>query len=288
MEKKLVLVYPTFPSGLFTCVSPGLLAVAAHTNGHNSNVTTRIWDERLDGEFEPAEIEGALVGISAMTAQVPRAKRIAERAKEGGAYGVVFGGIHPTVRPEEFRQYGAVVRGEIEGGSFVRALSDYEAGRPLEQEYFTPHGPLDNLPLAKSELYDYAAQVRNNMVSDARGCPMGCSYCSIHIISGRKIRHRPIDEVICELNARRLLEGNPDLEVTFTNDAFGFMPQDRALLEAVKKELNGKDFNWLTQIGLNPLRDERFLDLVNSVGHSKLIIGVESPFRDGLVLEKKG
>lgn len=285
-EKKLVLVYPAFPSGLFASVSPGLLAVAAHATRHDPEIVTRIWDERLDGEFDPSITAGALVGITAMTAQAPRAKRIAERAKEAGAAGIVFGGIHPTVCPEEFRDYGAVVQGEIEGGSFDQVLSDYENGRPLAQEYYSPLAPLENLPLAPQALYDYAARVFDNMISDARGCPLGCSYCSIHIISGNKIRHRPINDVIAEMQARSFLDGNPNLQITFTNDAFGFKPQDRSMLERVRTELDGKAFQWLTQIGLRPLCDDGFLELVNSVGTAKLIIGVESPFRDGLSFEK--
>ncbi len=285
---RLVLVYPTFPSGLFASVSPGLLAVAAHATRHDPEIITQIWDERLDGEFDPRMAAGALVGITAMTAQAPRAKRIAERAKEAGAAGICFGGIHPTVCPEEFREYGSVVRGEIEGGSFKQLLSDYENGRPLATEYFTPPGPLQDLPLAPRKLYDYAAQTRSQMISDARGCPLECSYCSIHIVSGNKIRHRPIDDVIAELHARQLLDGNPDWEVTFTNDAFGFKPQDGRMLERVKAELDGRELTWLTQIGLRPLCNDGFLELANSTGTAKLVIGVESPFRDGLTSEKNG
>ncbi|MBN1219832.1 MAG: cobalamin-dependent protein [Anaerolineae bacterium] len=287
-EKKLFLVYPTFPSGLFASVSPGLLAVAAHAAQYNPGLMIKIWDERLDGAFEVDKVEGALVGISAMTAQVPRAKWIAARAKEAGAFGVVFGGIHPTICPEEFRLYGAVLRGEIEGGSLVQVLADYEHGRPLALEYYTPVGPLESLPLAPPECYDYAARVMDNMISDARGCPLGCSYCSIHIVSGTKIRHRPVPEIMLELKTRKLLEGNPNIQVTFTNDNFGASPQDRTLLQSVKAELKGRAFRWFVQIGLRSLTNHNFLELANSVGQSKLAVGVESPFRDGLSLEKKG
>jgi radical SAM superfamily enzyme YgiQ (UPF0313 family) len=117
---------------------------------------------------------------------------------------------------------------------------------------------------------------------------MGCSYCSIHIISGKRIRHRPTDDVIRELKTRRLLDGNPHLQVTFTNDTFGTMAQDRALLRRLKTELDGRPFAWLTQIGLGALQDEGLLELINSVGQSTLIIGVESPFREGLSTEKNG
>ncbi len=287
-EKKLVLVYPTFPSGLFACVSPGLLAVAAHAARYDPEIAVQLWDERLDGEFDPSIAMGALVGITTMTAQAPRAKRIAERAIEAGAAGIVFGGIHPTVCPEEFEHLGAVVHGEIEGGSFDQVLADYLNGRPLAQTYHTPLHSLEDLPLAPQTLYDYAERMYDQMISDARGCPFGCSYCSIHIISGNKIRHRPIDDVIAEMRARKFLDGTRDAQITFTNDAFGFKPQDRQLLERVRAELDGKPFKWLTQIGLRPLGDDSFLELVNSVGTAKLIIGVESPFRDGLASEKNG
>ncbi|MBF0120325.1 MAG: radical SAM protein [Desulfobacterales bacterium] len=97
-----------------------------------------------------------------------------------------------------------------------------------------------------------------------------------------------MEEIINELKIRKLLDGNPDLQITFTSDAFGSMPQDRILLQRVREELNGKCFKWLAQIDLASLNDESFLELINSVGDVKLIIGVESPFRDGLSLEKKG
>lgn len=287
-EKKLVLVYPQFPSGLFASVSPGLLSAAAQAHQHYPALPTTIWDERIDGEFDPSGVTGALVGITTMTAQVPRAKRIAERAREAGAYGIVFGGIHPTVLPAEFAELGSVVRGEVEGGSFAQALADYVQDRPLAHEYATPVVPLENLPLAHPHLYEYALRVPESMISDSRGCPLSCSYCSVQIVSGKKIRHRPAAQVVAELRARKLLEGDPNPQITFTGDAFGFSPQDRVLLEHVCAALDGRDFHWLAQIGLGPLNDDRFLELANSVGHAKLIIGVESPFRDGLSIEKNG
>jgi radical SAM superfamily enzyme YgiQ (UPF0313 family) len=287
-DKKLFLIYPAFPSGLFASVSPGLLAVAAHAARHNPRLSIKIWDERLDGAFKVNEVEGALVGISAMTAQVPRARRIAAQAKEAGAFGIVFGGIHPTICPEEFREYGAVLRGEIEGGSLAQVLADYEQERPLAPEYYTPVGPLENLPLAPPECYDYAAKAADNMISDARGCPLKCNYCSIHIVSGTKIRHRPVPDIMLELKTRRLLEGDPNSQISFTNDNFGASPQDKTLLQSIKAELNGRVLKWFVQIGLKSLTNPGFLELANSVGQSKLAVGVESPFRDGLSIEKNG
>ncbi|MBF0120324.1 MAG: cobalamin-dependent protein [Desulfobacterales bacterium] len=184
-EKRVFLVYPSFPSGLFPSISPALLSLAAYAAQYNPNFIVRIWDERIDGPFDPGIAKDALVCITAMTAQASRTKYIAKKVKQVGAYDVVFGGIHPTACPEEFLEYGSVVQGEIEGGSFTNVLSDYNEGRLLAKKYFTPPGSLENLLLAPDRFYEYAAKLSDNMISDGRGCPLGCSYCSIHIISGK-------------------------------------------------------------------------------------------------------
>lgn len=287
-RKKVILIYPFFPSGLFASVSPGLLSLAGHIAAFNPNLPIRIWDERLDGEYDPADVEGALVGISVMTAQAPRAKRIAERAMEAGAWGIVFGGIHPTVRPLEFYHLGSVVKGEIEGGSFSQVLSDYENGRQLAREYYAPAAPLINLPSTPSEFYEYASRGADHQVSSSRGCPLNCSYCSINIVAGNKVRHRPVEDVLAELRARGLLDGNAERQLSFTDDAFGLMPQDRTLLQGIRDGLSGTGFRWLTQLGLRSLNDDSFLALMNSVGTAKPVVGVESPFREGLGTEKRG
>src|SRR3954464_3450387 len=82
-------------------------------------------------ETEPIA-PGDVVGIGIHTSNALRGYEIGREARARGAY-VVFGGIHPTLYPEESRELGkahAVVMGD---GDVVWAtvLADCRTGTPL-------------------------------------------------------------------------------------------------------------------------------------------------------------
>lgn len=87
-----------------------LLTVAAETPpGHRVTIV----DEQVDDI--PYDGDWGLVGISCMTAAAPRASEIAGRSRARGIP-VVFGGMHPTFRPDEALEHAdAAVVGEAEG-----------------------------------------------------------------------------------------------------------------------------------------------------------------------------
>jgi radical SAM superfamily enzyme YgiQ (UPF0313 family) len=284
MSKEVILVNPEFPgSVLRPCVPAGLLTVAGHVD--KFGLPVRLHDESIMGKYVPDNVDGALVGITAMSAQVKRAKEIAIDCQEAGAHEVIFGGIHPTVRPEEMKKYGAVLKGEIEGGSLEEALIDYVNNR-LSPEYLSPLMKLENIPLAPQQAYKLSNRGQWEIVSNARGCPMGCDYCTVCLVAGRKIRARPIEEVIKEMRIRGLFTGINRL-VTFATDTFG-TKKDRVLLTDIKPEIENKEFNWLGQIGIQTFNDDNFLELASSVGTANLAVGIESPFRRKLAGVKKG
>jgi radical SAM superfamily enzyme YgiQ (UPF0313 family) len=288
-KKEVYLIYPYFIHDNYSpSLSPGLLSIAAQVERYFPSMQVTIWDERISGPFRYEKIEGALVGISAMTAQVPRAVEIAREAIKAGAYGVLFGGIHPTVCAQEMIAYGSVLRGEVENDSIKEVLTDYQLNRRLKDVYYRPVTSLDHLPLASSRYYRYALLGSEDHVSDSRGCPFSCKYCSVHITAGKKIRHRPIDEVVHELKVRGILEGNSERVLVFTNDHFGFTHHDIELLKRLRDALDSKPIQMLIQAGLTTLNDDRFLELLNSLGYIKLAIGVESPLRQELATVKEG
>jgi len=62
-------------------------------------------DETLE-PFDASQVQnGDVVGIGIHTANAHRGYQIGRAARERGAF-VVFGGIHPTLYPDEARQYG--------------------------------------------------------------------------------------------------------------------------------------------------------------------------------------
>ena len=92
----------------------------------------------VDETLEPFDLEtvssGDVVGIGIHTANAHRGYEIGRIAREKGAW-VVFGGIHPTLFPEEAREHGqahAIVRGD---GDLVwgSVIADCAAGQPKEQ-----------------------------------------------------------------------------------------------------------------------------------------------------------
>jgi radical SAM superfamily enzyme YgiQ (UPF0313 family) len=288
-NKKVILVFPRMPENNFGgSVSPGLLSIAGTVSHLHPDLEINIWDERISGDFNFDGVENALVGISCMTAQVPRAKSIAIEARHAGAACVVLGGIHPTVRPEEIIPYGTVVIGETEGGSFAQILDNYVYGRTQKKVYETPTASLDALPLAPSDLYRYADKGYDHLLSNARGCPVGCSFCSVHLVAGKKIRTRPVDDILHEMEKRGLLDGTPGVQVSFTSDNFGYSSAEWELLRRLRDRLDGKTFSWFAQIGLKTLANREFLELINSFTSVKAAVGIESSFRTELSREKSG
>src|SRR6185312_909481 len=89
-------------------------------------------DETLVPLDESDIAAGDIVGIGIHTGNAMRGYEIGRKARERGAY-VVFGGIHPSLFPEEAFELGgahSVVQGD---GDVVwtRAVADCAAGNPL-------------------------------------------------------------------------------------------------------------------------------------------------------------
>jgi len=285
MNKEVLLINPDFPDSVLRPMVPaGLLAVAGEIDKFGMPV--KLHDERIMGEFEPDNIEGTLVGITAMTSQAKRAKELAKVCKNAGAYGVLFGGIHPTVCTKEMARHGVVLKGEIEGGSLNNSLVDYKNDNVLKERYFSPLSDLNDLPLSPPHIYSVSSQGQWEIVSNARGCPMGCEYCTVSLVAGSKIRTRPTHEVIEEMETRGLFSGVEGL-VTFGTDTFG-TKKDRELLRQIGERVESRRFHWLGQVGIKTFNDESFLKLADSVGTANLAVGIESPFRKDLESVKRG
>jgi radical SAM superfamily enzyme YgiQ (UPF0313 family) len=223
-----------------------------------------------------------------MTAAVPRAIDIAREATRAGVFATVFGGIHPTVCTTEMAQYGTAIVREIEGGIWKQVLYDYIHNTKLSETYCSPLiSDLRDIPLTSKEIYAYARRWELQQISNSRGCPLNCDYCTATIVSGNRTRYRPPEQVIAELKYRGLLEGEKGLTTFFTADNFG-LPKDIEVLRQLEEVLQGKEFHSFVQVGINALFNNELLQLANRIGNTTLGIGIESPFREGLATIKNG
>jgi radical SAM superfamily enzyme YgiQ (UPF0313 family) len=195
---KVALVSPEFPfSGRVPVVPPILEYLGALTLREDPGVTLRLVDAN-QAPVAPADLDADLVGISVWTATAPWAYRYADACRAAGRR-VVLGGIHATALPDEAARHAdAVVVGEAES-CWGEVLRDARAGR-LRPRYLGVQRPLDGLPTPLDGGLEGSYRFRAFFTM--RGCPYGCTFCSVHTFFGRSIRYRPIPEVVAEIEAR--------------------------------------------------------------------------------------
>lgn len=272
MGPKLLIIAPSWDQGWWNggkvLASPLALPLLA-------GLTPPDFDVRLiDENVEPVDTNAAadLVAISCMTASAPRAYAIADAFRERGI-SVVIGGIHPTVMPDEVANHAdVVVIGEAEP-VWQTLLEDFAAGR-LKSRYGEQgvYADLAGLPRPRRELLQIQRYLTTNVVQTSRGCPNNCSFCTVSITAGRKVRFRPIKEVIEEI---RPLEGwigfvddNITIHAKRAKELF------RALIPLKRR--------WVGQADLNMARDPELMRLAVQSGCKAMFIGLESLSQENL------
>ncbi|NJN82538.1 MAG: radical SAM protein [Caldilineaceae bacterium] len=189
-------------------------------------IPVEIWDENLRDMPLDSLKEGDLVGITAMTTDVERAEEIALIAKNRGA-GVVVGGVHATLLPEHVETFAhSTMIGE---GYFTwqRLIDDFAAHgiKGMEPVYRDEEwANLDGIATITDRVIKMVDEHNNYWtpyLEITRGCPRNCSFCTAIRVSGRKMRLRPIDEVVDEIERRgirRFFLTDDNFGLNFTTD----------------------------------------------------------------------
>ena len=262
--------------------------------------TPAIVDETLEQFDEATLAPGDVVGIGIHTANALRGYHLGRVARARGAF-VVFGGIHPTLYPDEAREHGdahAIVTGD---GDLIwsKVLADCAAGSPLPQydggrvdgESFLP-ARWDLLP---ADRYMWGS------VQTVRGCPKHCSFCSVWKTDGQKPRQRGVDAVVNEIVELRrkgfrfiLLADDNFYPVTLDDlAAAGRRSDGRQLanLTALRQERFElmarlaqlpEDLVFYTQITMEAAEDPEFLAAMRRARIRGALVGVESVTPEGL------
>ncbi|MFH0778565.1 MAG: radical SAM protein [Candidatus Eisenbacteria bacterium] len=223
--------------------------------------------ERWDYDQKMAD----LVGITAMTAQAPRAYEIADEMRKRGAK-VVLGGIHPTALPEEASRHAdAVVVGEVEE-IWPEVLEDFRCNR-LKRIYRNATRPsLRNLPIPRRDLLDGKGYLFTNTIQVFRGCKFNCSFCSVSRFFGRSYRMRPIEDVVSEI---KRLRGD-----SLARRFFGFLDDnivgDKRYSSQLFQRLTQLDIIWAGQATLDVVSMPGMVPLMAKSGCRALFIGLES------------
>lgn len=227
--------------------------------------------DTVDEEIEQVDFDKHydLVGISCMTAVAPRAYQLSSALREKGAK-VVLGGIHPTVMPEEAIQHcDSVVVGEAEG-CWSQLLEDFRGNR-LNRFYRSFNFDLAKFPIPRLNHNHTAFGV--SPILCTRGCPYDCEFCSVTDLYGKRLRHRPIQNIVKEIATRGgtkffFLDDNIIGDVKFAKELF------TALMDL--------KIRWVGQASISLVKDKALLELAEKSGCAGLFIGIESVSSDNL------
>lgn len=238
-----------------------------------------------------------LLGISSMTGfQIKKGLEISAYVRKRSNIPIVWGGIHPSILPEQTLEHplvDAVVVGEGEE-LLIKAFNDFSRDWPRDKRannqrvgqkrVYRNLSPinLDLLPeidygLFDVERYIYSQEYAGRIfdICTNRGCPYTCRFCYTGPMYYRKWRCRPVASVINELKflvSRFNIDG-----INWRDDCF-FFDKDRVRNIAdriIKERIN---INWQTQARVNDILSfgDGFLELLKESGLRSCTLGVES------------
>lgn len=221
-------------------------------------IDLRFVDENVeDIDFK---IDTDLVALSIMlTAQLPRAKQIAEIFRKRGVK-VIAGGISALLHAGEVGEWvDSIVLGETEG-RMGRIVSDARRGELKRRyDFFGSPPPIELIGTARREilkrdLYTYRGQRMVDLVHASRGCKFNCFPCCTGWLGGRRFRPRPIDRVVEEIAA---IDNNRLFVVDNS------LAQDRAWEEELFRALIPLKRKWVC----HPIeQDDKLLELAHEAG----------------------
>lgn len=228
------------------------------------DIAVNFYDDKV--EVIPADDKPDLVAITVETFTARRAYDLAAAYRAKGVP-VIMGGYHPTFLPDEALQHAdAIVTGDAEG-SWERLLTDFRHDR-LQRIYAGGNDrPLDDYRLDRS-IFEGKKYAPVELVQFGRGCRFVCDFCSIHAFYQDKLRMRPVDRFVEELQqfSRRKL-------IFFVDDN---LFSSRELLEAMLTAIRPLKLRWSCQISIDVARDETLLDKLRDAGCIFVLVGFES------------
>jgi radical SAM superfamily enzyme YgiQ (UPF0313 family) len=287
-RRTVYLVQPKFPPsywGLehFMALTPyaavfpplGLLTLAALTP---PDYSVRLCDENA-GEQVDFGTDADVVGVTGYLIQMTRAFEIADRFRALGKT-VVLGGPLANLLPERCRQHCDVLfEGEAEY-TWPRFLREYAEGRHADRYVEHDKVHLPDSPAPRLDVLN--RRYAHGIVQCTRGCPFTCEFCDIIVMYGRKVRFKPVEQVLSEVEAwhRRGV-----VQVFFADDNFvGNRTYAKGLLRelAAWNARQWRPLSFYTQASIDMARDEELLGLLRDANFISVFIGVESPRKESL------
>jgi hypothetical protein len=211
----------------------------------------------------------------AITGKVSQRQRMVALAAEFRSRGkrVIIGGPYASLSPDRVRNHcDVLVCGEAEEIA-ADLFSDLRAGKPRDA-YFGDKPDLALTPAPRWELYPNHRALLG-AVQTSRGCPFECEFCDVIQYLGRKQRHKPVANVIAEIDQMYRLGYRA---IFLADDNFtAYRSRCKELLEAIAWWRRDHPMEFVTQISIDATRDEELLDMCVAAGLTQVFIGIETP-----------
>jgi radical SAM superfamily enzyme YgiQ (UPF0313 family) len=281
--------------------------------GIQKNHEVRLLDLRVDTEPGLKEtlesFKPDIIGCGPYTHEMGSAKQVlAEAKKTRPGILTVVGGIHATVKPEDFftDYIDIVVKGEGVGpfGKICDYHEKQKSFRDIENIYhrengkmvFTrekDHPPLDNLPFPARTLtshvrHKYLTNLAVNKpmaVANVRaslGCFYHCNFCTIPNTLGHKVYRRSIDNILEELASIK------EPLILWVDDEFLLEPEPVISLAKAIDEAGIKKVHLFQGRSDTIVKKPACIELWAKIGLKLIFIGMESHQESDLKKMKKG
>lgn len=224
--------------------SPGvrILSACLKEEGHDVIVIflpgefTDKYEESVLNSVVDLSADSGLIGVALMTNFFDKAVQITQKLKKSLNIPIIWGGVHPTIRPEECLDYADIVcRGEGEQSlvELVRRMENGENyygvtgmwfkanGEIIKNELRSPVKDMDSIPFQDysyknhyvlssgcickmDEILLKKCLSGSYEIMATRGCPYGCAYCCNSTFNAMHpnetpVRKRSIENIIKEL-----------------------------------------------------------------------------------------
>lgn len=302
---KTLLINPSYQPHWSRCEPTGLLYVSAYLE--SKNVVADILDMNVENK-KPKEIIDLIkkesynfVGISAITCQILGAYNIGKKIKKELDVQLIYGGVHPTLMPEESFVLGEadfVVIGEGEHTFFeiINAITKKQDVKSIDGIYYKsgdiihktkkrkflenldslPYPNYSKIPLEKFNsnihLHDHPGQAIHLMTS--RGCLGNCYYCASPKLYKKHVRFRSSENILNEI--KNIISKHHVKNIHFHDD--NFMLHRERIEELCEKTIEYHiHFKWIALATIHSiLESQDILPLMRKSGCVGMEIGVES------------
>jgi len=260
------------------------LATIAEQAGHN----VRVVNENIRGM--PVSDEQLLwadvLGISAVTATIEEGRRRAARYKQLRTDAeleskTVIGGIHASMLPDDVKDdFDQVVVGEAE--NVIRGILSGEITDKIV--YSTRHENLDDIIIPDFKLVDDWQKIGIFPVMTSRGCPYGCTFCSVTAMFGRDYRACSPERVMQELSGLEKLFNERErwpLKLLFRRGIFfaddNFTENSKRTEEILDRMIQtGYNREMTCQVRTNIARRPDLVAKMRKAGFNTFYVGIES------------